>query len=196
MTRARDVANIDGILTTTGDTYYASAAATPARLGIGSTGNVLTVSGGVPVWSAPAGGSIKQIVTASQTSGLSTSSTSMVDVPGVTATITPSSTSSKILVFVSAPYSVRYVSGSATSLVAKFNIMRDSTAIVDNGQYGFSNLASSSSPSLFTPFSQSYVDSPSSTSALVYKLQIAVNTGTWEMGTPSNVKSTIILMEI
>ena len=56
MTRARDVANIDGLLTTTGDTYYASAASTPARLGIGSTGNVLTVAGGVPTWAAPAGG--------------------------------------------------------------------------------------------------------------------------------------------
>jgi hypothetical protein len=54
MTRSRDVANIDGILTATGDTYYASAAATPARLGIGSTGNVLTVAGGVPTWAAPA----------------------------------------------------------------------------------------------------------------------------------------------
>lgn len=54
MSRARDVANIDGILTATGDTYYASAAATPARLGIGSTGNVLTVAGGVPTWAAPA----------------------------------------------------------------------------------------------------------------------------------------------
>ena len=34
MTRARDVANIDGLLTTTGDTYYASAAGTPTRLGV------------------------------------------------------------------------------------------------------------------------------------------------------------------
>lgn len=50
MTRARDVANIDGILTTTGDTYYASAAATPARLGIGTAGQVLAVSSGVPTW--------------------------------------------------------------------------------------------------------------------------------------------------
>ena len=53
MTRARDVANIDGLLTTTGDTYYASAAGTPARLGIGSTSQVLTVSGGVPAWATP-----------------------------------------------------------------------------------------------------------------------------------------------
>jgi len=57
MTRARDVANIDGLLTTTGDTYYASAAGTPARLGIGSTSQVLTVSGGVPAWATPASGS-------------------------------------------------------------------------------------------------------------------------------------------
>jgi len=54
MTRARDVANIDGLLTTTGDTYYASAAATPARLGVGSTGQVLTVASGVPSWATPA----------------------------------------------------------------------------------------------------------------------------------------------
>jgi len=54
MTRARDVANIDGILTTTGDTFYASAAGTPARLGIGTTGQVLNVSGGVPAWATPA----------------------------------------------------------------------------------------------------------------------------------------------
>lgn len=53
MTRARDVANIDGLLTTTGDTYYASAAGTPARLGIGSTGQVVTVAGGVPTWATP-----------------------------------------------------------------------------------------------------------------------------------------------
>ena len=41
------------LTTTTGDIIYASAANTPARLGIGSTGNVLTVSGGVPAWAAP-----------------------------------------------------------------------------------------------------------------------------------------------
>lgn len=41
-------------LTTTGDLYYASAANTPARLAIGSTNQVLTVSGGVPTWAAGA----------------------------------------------------------------------------------------------------------------------------------------------
>jgi len=43
-------------MTTTGDTIYASSGSTPARLGIGSTGQVLTVSGGVPSWATPTSG--------------------------------------------------------------------------------------------------------------------------------------------
>jgi len=61
MTRARDVANIDGLLTTTGDTYYASAAGTPARLGIGSSAQVLTVASGIPSWATVGGGDFVQV---------------------------------------------------------------------------------------------------------------------------------------
>jgi hypothetical protein len=43
-------------LTTTGDTIYSSSGTTPARLGIGSTGQVLTVASGLPSWATPAGG--------------------------------------------------------------------------------------------------------------------------------------------
>jgi hypothetical protein len=39
-------------LTTTGDTLYASAANTAARLGVGSTNQVLGVTGGIPAWQA------------------------------------------------------------------------------------------------------------------------------------------------
>lgn len=67
MTRARDVANIDGILTTTGDTFYASSGGTPARLGIGSTSQVLTVSGGVPAWATPVSGSMTLLSTTTLT---------------------------------------------------------------------------------------------------------------------------------
>jgi hypothetical protein len=52
-----DAKTAKSTLTTTGDIYYASGANTPARLGIGSTGNVLTVASGIPSWAAPAGGS-------------------------------------------------------------------------------------------------------------------------------------------
>jgi len=41
-------------LTTTGDTLYASAANTAARLAVGSTGQVLTVASGLPSWATPA----------------------------------------------------------------------------------------------------------------------------------------------
>ena len=40
------------LLTTAGDIIYASAASTPARLGIGTNGYFLTVSSGVPAWAA------------------------------------------------------------------------------------------------------------------------------------------------
>ena len=69
MTRARDVANIDGLLTTTGDTYYASAAGTPARLGIGSTDQVLKVSGGVPTWATPTSGGMTLLSTTTTNTG-------------------------------------------------------------------------------------------------------------------------------
>lgn len=46
--------------TTLGDIEYRSSTAnTNTRLAIGSTGNVLTVAGGVPTWAAPAGASIQ-----------------------------------------------------------------------------------------------------------------------------------------
>lgn len=41
-------------LTTAGDIIYESAVPAPSRLPIGSSGNVLTVSGGLPVWAPPA----------------------------------------------------------------------------------------------------------------------------------------------
>ena len=52
-----DAKTAKATLTTTGDIYYASGANTPARLGIGSSAQVLTVASGVPSWSTPASGS-------------------------------------------------------------------------------------------------------------------------------------------
>ena len=43
------------LTTTTGDIIYASGANTPARLGIGSSAQVLTVASGVPSWATPGG---------------------------------------------------------------------------------------------------------------------------------------------
>jgi hypothetical protein len=57
-----DAKTAKSTLTTTGDIYYASSANTPARLGIGSSAQVLTVASGIPSWATPAGGQLKEVV--------------------------------------------------------------------------------------------------------------------------------------
>lgn len=66
-----DAAGMTNPMTTTGDTIYSSSGSTPARLGIGSTGQILTVAGGVPSWATPAASTlaVAQIATGSITSG-------------------------------------------------------------------------------------------------------------------------------
>jgi len=66
------------LTSTTGDVIYASAANTPARLGIGSTSQVLTVAGGIPSWATPTASGMTLL----STTTLSGTSTSV----GVTAT--------------------------------------------------------------------------------------------------------------
>jgi hypothetical protein len=51
-----DTTGMTNPMTTTGDTIYSSSGSTPARLGIGSTGQVLTVASGLPSWATPAAG--------------------------------------------------------------------------------------------------------------------------------------------
>lgn len=77
-----DAAGMTNPMTTTGDTIYSSSGSTPARLGIGSTGNVLTVSGGVPTWAAPTSASSNFTVLNSGGTTLSGSSTSITGISG------------------------------------------------------------------------------------------------------------------
>jgi hypothetical protein len=62
-------------MTTTGDTIYSSSGSTPARLGIGSTGQVLTVAGGVPTWATPAAGGMTLLSTTTLSGASTTIST-------------------------------------------------------------------------------------------------------------------------
>jgi hypothetical protein len=58
--------------TTLGDIEYRSSTAnTNTRLGIGSTGQILTVAGGVPSWAAPAAGGGLTLISETVASGLS-----------------------------------------------------------------------------------------------------------------------------
>ena len=65
-------------MTTTGDTIYSSSGSTPARLAVGSTGQVLTVAGGVPTWSTPSTGAYTLLSTNTISSGVSSYSVSSI----------------------------------------------------------------------------------------------------------------------
>jgi hypothetical protein len=62
------IPNVEGgiqptLLTTTGDIIYASSASNPARLGIGSSAQVLTVAAGIPSWATPSSGGMTLLST-------------------------------------------------------------------------------------------------------------------------------------
>tara|TARA_R110000824_G_scaffold219447_1_gene406342 strand:+ start:1223 stop:3109 length:1887 start_codon:yes stop_codon:yes gene_type:complete len=59
---------------TTGDILYSSASNTLAKLNVGSTGQVLTIAGGVPTWATDAGtGTVTSVAVSGGTTGLTTS---------------------------------------------------------------------------------------------------------------------------
>ena len=56
-----DTTGMTNPMTTTGDMVYSSSGSTPARLGIGSTGQVMTVAGGIPSWATASSGAMTLI---------------------------------------------------------------------------------------------------------------------------------------
>jgi len=164
-----DAKTAKSTLTTTGDIYYASAANTPARLGIGSTGNVLTVASGIPSWAAPAGGGkVLQVVYGSYSTQVQNGTKTPVDT-GLTAQITPSSTSSKVLVLISQQGCYKTAAGNADSSI-RLRLLRNNVSqlhIADVICYTNSNLFL-----VIGSITMNYLDSPSSTSTLTYKTDI------------------------
>ena len=189
-------------ITTNGDLLYGTGAGTYARRGIGSTGNVLTVSGGVPVWAAPAGGGkVLQVVQAEYSTGTAIASTTFTDT-GLTASITPTASNSKVLVLVSQPAVIGYSTGSSVGGSAQ--IVRGSTAVFVQGAnkdslYFTIQVSGQSDLQLGQNISMIYLDSPATTSATTYKTQAAVSStasGRSITAQYNSAKSTITLIEI
>jgi hypothetical protein len=126
-----------------------------------------------------ASGSVLQVVTTTKTDTASFTSGSFTNLTGLSVAITPSSTTSRIFVFVS----VGLVGVAANqALTVAFRIMRDNTAI------SVGNAAGSRPQASFRIFTQadsnhgrsasfSCVDSPSSISSITYALQAATQDG-------------------
>lgn len=73
-----DTTGMTNPMTTTGDMVYSSSGSTPARLGVGSTGQVLTVAGGVPTWATAASGGGMTLLSTTSLSGTSTTTISSI----------------------------------------------------------------------------------------------------------------------
>jgi hypothetical protein len=177
-----------------GDLIVGDAADAVQRLAVGSNGNVLTVDttvDGKIKWAAPAGGGkVLQVVQDTETTGVSSSTSSYVDT-GLSVSITPSSATSKVLVF---------VNGTCTKTADNVNtrleirLQRDATTAQE---IHTSHFYTHSTPIRFRGmFNSAYLDSPATTSAITYKVQINAG-GSHSSVTACDIgTSTIIAMEI
>ena len=181
--------------TTLGDLNYASATAnTNTRLAIGSTGQVLTVAGGVPTWAA-ASAKVIQVVSASTTTQTLITSTSMTD-SGITATITPTLSTSKILVIFSAPTRIARAANNAS---AGAQVLRGATKIIDMNTESYlgGQIITSTNTDFIGQMTNHYLDSPATTSATTYKVQGKVTDSGGNLYFQVNsAQSTITLIEI
>ena len=136
-----------------------------------SGGNNLVTSNGSGVITAAGFGKIGQVVSATKTNTQSLTTTTFSDISDMSVSITPSSTSSKVLVF-------GYVNVAWDSVNAKsgMNLVRGSTNILVGDAAGsriqltgFLYLGTNCASAF--PITYNFLDSPASTSAQTYKIQ-------------------------
>jgi len=152
------------------------------------TGTLPTGNGGTGATSfAP--GKVLQVVTATDSTSRSTSSTTYtLASSSLTANITPSASSSKIYVMITAAcYSNTDQKRGYTT------IFRDSTNLA--GADGMAQLYVNGA-TILTPLALSVLDSPSSTSQITYQIRIKAQSGTTMYINEYNSKGSITLYEI
>jgi hypothetical protein len=147
------------------------------------------LSGRVPAANANLG-AVLQVVNATYSTATSTTSSTFSDT-GITASITPTNSNSKILALVN----VTGCTKTGTNTALKLRLLRGASAIATiEAQGGYTNTTTLNS---IGSCSTSYLDSPATTSSTTYKVQFASddNTGAVSICGSSSV-STITLMEI
>ena len=135
----------------------------------------------------PAAGSVVQVVQGQNTVRQTISSSSFVT-SGLDVNITPTSSSSKILV-------IAQTSGNSESAnrSLKYTLYRDSTNLGGTNGLG---LIESPQARLQTPLVASILDSPSTTSQITYSLYVSASSSIVEVPATPNAVSSIIVMEI
>ena len=108
-------------------------------------------------------GSVLQTVEAQASSSETTPTTSFADVNGTSISITPSSTSSKILLM----WNCGGMSNGTNNSI-RFKVFRNSTEVRYIPRYSYANTGF-----VPVPIAIQYLDSPTTTSSVTYKLQAA-----------------------
>jgi hypothetical protein len=170
---------------------------------------IQTAAGGTPTAAdlgINVGGNVLQVVQALKTDTFTSTAImpTFADITGLSASITPTSTSSKILVICNGGYGV-----SSPNYGAAIRLVRGSTPIAIGDQRGSETRASAATPvpgvGWMQMFNVTYLDSPNTTAATTYKAQLSVESaitsiigGSWNSGAAYNasVPSMLILMEI
>ena len=164
------------------------------------------LASGVPTRAQLPAGSVLQVVQAVKTDAQSTTITSPVDIAGLYVSITPSSTSSKILVMAK----INLLSMSDSNVIM-IRLLRDSTVITSNSSDGLADAnnawvsggggGTSTDNRKISSGAVDFLDSPATGVAINYKMQMLVNAGTgtinrWQLNNDLASVSSITLMEI
>ena len=151
--------------------------------------------------SAMAAGSILQVVSTTKTDSASTTTSgSWTDISGLSVTITPSSTSSKIIIMLTIG-SVSSSGGVSVGFLLRRGDTRVGNSTSETKQSGIGNAYAGSQDYLQT-IATNFLDSPNTTSATTYKVHCRNSSGTSYLGqftgnaTEYNSSSTITVMEI
>jgi hypothetical protein len=195
--------------TTTGNTVLGDASTDTLNVGNGglvkdASGNVTmagtltTSSRGIAKASLPTG-SVLQVVQAVDSTTRNTSANYPTST-GVSASITPSSATSKILVLVDCATWLSVGTGTNANKIGIYGIYRNATQIL-NQRFSLGN--TSNWTDLFSPLNLQYLDSPATTSSTTYTLYWGRYSGTYDNnlymndGGPGGQQTTqITLMEI
>ena len=177
-----------------GDLIVGTGADTFSRLAAGTNTYILTADSAEATglkWAAPAGGGGKvlQVIQDTQTSATTSSSSTYADT-SLSVSITPSSATSKVLVLVNGTCG-RSNANSSQGIGLK--LVRNST---DIQQIHELNTYTGGSLRFETTFSAAYLDSPATTSATTYKIQLAAYANAASVWVNDWGVSTIIVMEI
>ena len=137
-------------------------------------------------------GKIGQVVSVTHTSDQTSTSTSWSDITGFNVSITPSATTSKILVLTDIEF---YVAGSSQGINGFLKVVRGSTDIVQRRSQSYSQ--DGTGVEYENQVSFAYLDSPNTTSSTTYKIQFRLGAGSSvSINHSSDKTGSITLMEV